>query len=82
MTPEQRTLRARVAANARWSRPFAREDQSAVLKSVAEQRYRDQVDPDGNLPPHLLEPLIAAAKRAHSARMNLAKSKALKGDAA
>lgn len=75
LTPEQRKTRARLAANARWSRPFARLDQSAVMKSVAEQRYRDQVDPDGNVPPHLVEPLIAAAKRAHSARMNLAKSK-------
>lgn len=74
MTPEQRRLRAKIAANARWSKPFAREDQSSALKAAAEERYRQQVDPDGTVPPHLLEPLIAAAKRAHSARMNMAKA--------
>lgn len=74
MTPEQRRLRAKIAANARWSRPFAREDQSAAISAAIERRFRAQVDPDGVLSDTEAAPLVAAAKRAHSARLNMAKA--------
>ena len=32
MTPEQRRLRAQIAANTRWSRPMAREDQADAAR--------------------------------------------------
>jgi hypothetical protein len=37
MTPEQRRLRATIAANTRWSRPMARED---AADAAARQRVR------------------------------------------
>jgi len=74
MTPEQRKQRAKIAANSRWSRPFAREDQSAAISAAIEKRFRDQVDPDHLLTEAEAAPLVAAAKRAHAARMNMAKA--------
>lgn len=74
MTPEQRRQRAKIAANSRWARPLAREEQSQALKAAVERRFRKLVDPDGTLSDAEAAPLIAAAKRAHSARMNMAKA--------
>ena len=48
--PERR-LRAQVAANARWSRYMAREDQSAAARSAIFARLERQVDPEGRLEP-------------------------------
>jgi hypothetical protein len=47
MTPEQRHLRAQIAANARWSQYMAREDQSAAARSAIYARLERQVDPEG-----------------------------------
>lgn len=75
LTAEQRKQRAKIAANSRWARPFAREDQAAAISAAMEKRLRHQVDPDGALTDSEAAPLIAAAKRAHSARMHMAKLK-------
>lgn len=50
MTPEQRRQRAKIAANARWSRHMAREDHAAVMRDVMRARLEREVDPDGTLP--------------------------------
>jgi hypothetical protein len=75
VTPEQRRLRAKIAANARWSRPFAREDQAAVARSAFFTRLERQVDPGGTLPPNVRATLLKAAAREHSARLNAAKAR-------
>ena len=51
MTPEQRRLRAKIAANARWSRPMARADQSDAARSAVFVRLEREVDPADMLSP-------------------------------
>jgi hypothetical protein len=75
MTPEQRRLRAQVAANARWSRYMAREDQSAAARSAINARLERQVDPEGQLDPAERARLVRAAARRLSAELNLAKAR-------
>jgi hypothetical protein len=75
VTPEQRRLRAQIAANARWSRPFAREDQAAAARAAIRARYEREADPSGTLPPDKLAPLARAKAREHSARLNAAKTR-------
>jgi len=67
MTPEQRRLRAQIAANTRWSRPMAREDASEAARSAFYARLERQVDPDGKLPARERDRLVRAAARAFSA---------------
>lgn len=49
MTPEQRRLRARIAANARWSRQMARADQADAARTAMAMRLEREVDPEGKL---------------------------------
>jgi hypothetical protein len=74
MTPEQRRLRAQIAANTRWSRPMARADASETARSAFYDRITRQVDPQGKLLPAERERLVLAAARAFSARLNSAKA--------
>lgn len=74
MTPEQRRLRAQIAANARWSKYMAREDQAAVARSAIFTRLEREVDPEGRLPPDERAKLVKAAARELSARLNAAKA--------
>ena len=75
MTPEQRRLRAQVVANARWSRPFAREDQAYLARNAFYARLESQVNPERKLPPDQRAKLVKAAAREHSARLNAAKAR-------
>jgi hypothetical protein len=75
MTPEQRRLRAKIAANTRWSRPMTREDASDVARSAFYARLARQVDPQGRLTPAELDRRVQAAARAFSARLNAAKAR-------
>jgi len=74
MTPEQRRLRAQLAANCRWSRPLSREDQADAARAAMHQRLARQVDPLGELPPDERDRRVRTAARALSARLNLAKA--------
>jgi hypothetical protein len=75
MTPEQRRLRAEIAANTRWSRPMAREDRAEAARLAFYARLERQVDPQGKLRPDERERRVRAAARAFSARLNSAKAK-------
>ncbi len=75
MTPEQRRLRAQIAANARWSKFMAREDQADASRAAIFARLEHQVDPDGVLPPDERARLVKAAARELSARLNAAKAR-------
>ena len=75
LTPEQRRLRASIAAHTRWSR----EDPTATAEAgqaglVA--KFRRQVDPDNQLPEAERERRAVSAYRAHMKRLALASSKA------
>jgi hypothetical protein len=75
MTPEQRRLRAKIAANARWSQPMARADHADAARSAIFDRLRRQVDPDDVLPPGEREVLVRAAARRLSAELNAARER-------
>ena len=75
MTPEQRRLRAQIAANARWSRPMSREDQADAARAAIHQRLERKVDPLGQLPPGERDRRVRSAARALSAELNLAKAR-------
>jgi len=75
VTPEQRRLRAQLAANTRWSRPMAREDQADAARAAIHQRLAREVDPLGQLPTAERERRIRSAARALSAELNLAKTR-------
>ena len=81
MTPEQRRLRAQIAANTRWSHPMARADQADAARSALFARLEREVDPDGRLSPDQRALLVRAAARLVSARLNAAKARkrALRG---
>lgn len=50
LTPEQRTLRARMAARTRWSKESP-DHQLPKARAAADARFERQVDPDGTLSP-------------------------------
>ena len=75
MTPEQRRLRARIAANARWSRPMARSDQAAAARAAIITRLEQQVDPGGSLSPEEKAVLVRSAARRLSAELNAARAR-------
>jgi hypothetical protein len=75
LTPEQRSLRARIAANTRWSRedgkPNAVRGQAGLLA-----KFVDQIDPDHVLPEDERLRRAEAARRAHMQRLAFLSSKA------
>lgn len=71
----QRRLRAQIAANARWSKYMACEDQATVAKSAIFARLERQVGPDGTLPSDERARLVRAAAGELSARLNAAKAR-------
>jgi hypothetical protein len=75
VTPEQRRLRAKIAANARWSRPMARADQADAARSAIFARLEQEVDPEGTLPPDERATLVRSAARRLSAELNAARAR-------
>jgi hypothetical protein len=78
MTPEQRVLRARIAAADRWSRiPLAdRPSQTAAARAAKFQKYLDAVDErTPGLPEDERHRLAQQAERADLDRMRLKASK-------
>lgn len=75
MTPEQRTLRAKKAANARWSRYWARADQAVAARIAIFARLERTVDPEGKLPPGERAVLMRQEARRLSAKLNAARGR-------
>ena len=75
MTPEQRRLRAKIAANARWSRPMARADQADAARSAILAPFESEVDPARTLSPDERSLLVRAAARKLSAELNAARAR-------
>ena len=75
LTPEQKSLRAWIAANTRWSR----EDPKPAMEKLRagyQQKWIDQVDPDRLLPEAERDRRANAAMRAHMQSLALKSSKA------
>ncbi|MDT9694739.1 hypothetical protein [Streptomyces sp. P17] len=75
LTPEQRRLRAQVAANARLSREDPR-DITAPARKAALERFEREVDPDGTLSPEERARRAYHARRSYFLRLALASSRA------
>jgi hypothetical protein len=75
VTPEQRRLRAQIAANTRWSRPMSREDQADAARAAIFQRLEHEVDPFGALSPDERDRRVRSAARALSAKLNAARAR-------
>lgn len=76
MSPEERRLRAQVAANTRWSKPGARSRQSETIRSARLRRLEEQVDPDGLLDPAERACLARNALAAEMAGLSLKAARA------
>lgn len=75
LTPQQRSLRASLAADVRWSR----DDPKVAMKTpraAFEARFEHEVDPEGTLDPIERKRRAKAALSAHMKRLALASSKA------
>lgn len=84
LTPEERRLRAQIAANTRWSRedpiPNATRGQAGLIAKLERE-----VDPDGSLPPAERARRVENARRAHFQRLAFQSARARSrrgGDAA
>lgn len=75
LTPEQRVLRARLAAHARWSRQDPR-DGTAKARQAFLDRFEREVDPDGLLPPAERARRAECRRREHMTRLALRSSQA------
>lgn len=75
LTPELRSQRARVAAYSRWARYDAREGTQAA-RDAFHQRFIEQVDPTGELPPAERERRATAAMKAYMASLSFKSAKA------
>jgi hypothetical protein len=76
LTPEQKSLRARVAAHSRWSKPDARPRQSEAIRAARLRHHEQLVDPDGTLDPAVRRQLAENSLQAEMARLALRSSKA------
>lgn len=72
LTRQQRVLRARMAANTRWSKPESRT--AHADRRLA--RFADEVDPDGRLPEPERTELAKQRRRAYMQGLAFASSKA------
>ena len=75
MTAAERSLRASVAANARWART-SREEASAAARKGQRARFEREVDPEGVLSPAERAARADNALTAHMRRMALRSAKA------
>lgn len=75
MTPEQRALRARIAAHTRWSQQDRREG-TAAARAAFNDRFEREVDPDGVLPREERLRRAESARKAYFTRLALASSRA------
>jgi hypothetical protein len=72
LTPEQRVLRAQIAAHVQWSKEENPSARTENARKAFNDRFEREVDPDGKLPPS------ERARRAEHARKAYFKALALK----
>lgn len=75
LTPEQRSQRSRIAAQARHAQGRTN---TRAAREAFDAKFLDQVDPDRVLDPAERDRRAAAARSAHFSRMAFASSKARK----
>ncbi len=63
LTPEQRSQRARIAANARWAKEADGLAATAKARSEFLNRFEAEVDPEGKYPPEIRRRMAENARR-------------------
>ncbi|RSM60500.1 hypothetical protein DMH03_17225 [Amycolatopsis sp. WAC 01376] len=76
LTPKQRVLRAKIAANATWAREPDRVGRMEKVRNAAECRFEKLVDPDGILSPEERARRAANARRSHMQSLALKSAQA------
>ena len=76
LTPEQRTLRARIAANTRWANEDGHANAVRAQKGLYARFEREAAEKYPDLTPIARAKRAEAAYRAHMSRLALASSKA------
>jgi hypothetical protein len=69
LTPQERTMRARMAAHVMWSQTPDRAARTAPARRAALDRFEKAVDPDGILDPAERALRAASARKAHFTQM-------------
>lgn len=69
LTPEQRALRARLAAHVRWSKARDRAAELAKARATFMSRFEKEVDPNGEMTPEARALAAESARKAHFTRM-------------
>jgi hypothetical protein len=75
LTPEQRTLRAQIAANTRWGKETDRLAATAPGRRAAFAHFEKLADPDGVLPEAQRHEMGKSLQRAHLQRISLKASR-------
>ena len=71
MDPDERSLRARLAAHTSWAKTPDPASRTAKARKVAMDRFEREVDPDGTLPPAERVRRAEHAKKAYFTRIAL-----------
>jgi hypothetical protein len=73
MTTSDRSLICRIAAAERWAREPDRTKATSAARAGLQARWEREADPDGVLSPDERAARVASLKKAHYARMVLAR---------
>lgn len=69
MSPDQRSLRARIAAHASWARTSDRSARTSRGTEAFLERFEREVDPDYELPAEVRREMAVHARTAHMLRL-------------
>lgn len=76
LTPEQRSLRAKLAAESSWANTSNPTERTAPAREASFKRFEKLVDPEGTLDPEERTRRAEHARRAHMTRMSYLAAKA------
>ena len=76
LNPEERSLRARIAAHTKWAGVEDRSAATAPARSAFRDSFERAVDPEGVLPPAERALRATHARKAHMLKLALASARA------
>ena len=81
LTPEERSLRASIAAHESWANTEDRSSRTAAARAALLAKFEDEVDPDRKLDPAERARRAEHKRKAHFQRLALASAKARRAKA-
>jgi hypothetical protein len=76
LTPSEKSLRGQIAVHESWARTPDRSARTANARKAMLDKFEQQVDPDGTLPPAERAQRAEHARKAHYKRLALKSAKA------